>query len=95
MKRLSVKSIYKIPEDRYEFYVNRSVDAMVDLLSYGEDAFIVKMDPTGRESLRLGFRIKRDLRKLVKEGVSEDTIQQIILEGLPYIPPGKFSGRLN
>ncbi len=94
MKRLSERSVYKIPEDRYHFYMKRSVDAMIDVLSEGEDAFIVGMDPTGKKALKTGFRIKKDLRRLRKEKVSDEIIQELILENLPEIPPGKFSGAM-
>ncbi len=93
MKKLSGKSMYKIPLDRYEFYVNRSVDAMIDLLAGGENSFIVTLDPTGKESLRVGFKIKKDLRRLKKSRIREDMIQRIILENIPSIPPGKYSRR--
>ncbi len=94
IRRISTRSIYKIPEDRRDFYINRSVDAALDILENGENAFITSLDPTGRSSIRNGFQIKRKLREL-RDIAGEEVVNSLILENIPQIPAGKFSLRGN
>lgn len=93
-RRFSSRSIYKIPEDRKLFYINRSVDSIIDVLNHGSEASIVQLDPTGGKALTYGLTIKKDLRKLRKGGVTEQDVHQLVLSNLPRIPPGPFSRRV-
>ncbi len=90
---LSRRSIYKIPEDRKEFYLSRSIDAIFDLIKYGEDSSLISLDPTGSAALKRGFKIKKMLRDIKRSGIKEQEIHEIIFSHLPEIPPGIYSRR--